>query len=109
MNHFLLAEAPSEGSTDTRYGAVSLPLLRQNLCAVGCQKARLKAVVAGGSDLLSNMRAIGTENARFALDWLAQDGIVVEREDIGSARARRVRFSPSSGVCEIIHVQSPPR
>lgn len=108
MNHFLLASAPAPASTDTRYGEVSLPLMRQNLCAVGCDKHRMRAIVAGGADLLSSMRPIGTENTDFAIAWLRSEGIQIVHKDVGGTIARRVRFSPSTGVCEVTKVKAPP-
>lgn len=107
INHFLLAEAPAPGGNDTRYGEIALPLLRDNLCAVGCQRVRLRAILAGGADLLSNMQPIGTENTVYARLWLQQQGIPIAHEDVGGVIARRVRFSPSTGICEVTRVKSP--
>ncbi|GGY39294.1 chemotaxis protein CheD [Parvularcula lutaonensis] len=110
--HFLLAKAPSEDCDDTRYGEVSLPLLVNNLCAVGCMKHRLQAIVAGGADLLSNMQPIGTENTEFALEWLRKAGIPIIKKDYGGSNARRVRFYPTTGLCEITTIEgatAPPR
>jgi len=107
LNHYLLAKAPPAEETDTRYGTISLPLLVNNLCAVGCQRDRLQAIVAGGANILSNIHPIGSENSDYAIQWLRSENIEIIKKDIGSNEARRVRFHPSSGECEIIHVQAP--
>lgn len=106
LTHFLLASSPTEKSDDTRYGDVALPLLMDNLCSVGCEKHRLRSIVAGGADLLSNMHPIGTENTDFALEWLRRQAIPILRKDFGGNTARRVRFSPSTGVCEITTISN---
>lgn len=106
LTHFLLARSPSEKCNDTRYGEVALPLLADNLCAAGCRLQRLHATVAGGSDLLSNMHPIGTENTEFALEWLRAQTIPIIKKDFGGAHARRVRFYPSTGVCEVTTIIS---
>jgi chemotaxis protein CheD len=104
ITHFLLANAPEQPSDDTRYGDVAVPLLADSLCQVGCRFDRLQAIVAGGSDVLNNMKPIGTENTHFALAWLREKKIVIVRKDVGGGFARRVRFSPSTGVCEITSI-----
>jgi chemotaxis protein CheD len=106
ITHFLLAEAPNKPSDDTRYGDVAVPLLADSLCQVGCSFARLKAIVAGGSDVLNNMKPIGTENTAYALAWLREKRVPIIRKDVGGGSARRVRFSPSTGVCEITTIAS---
>ncbi|MEM9838438.1 MAG: chemotaxis protein CheD [Pseudomonadota bacterium] len=108
INHFLLATGPTPRGTDTRYGEISLPLLRQNLCAVGCNKSNMRAIVAGGADLLSSMRPIGTENTDYAVAWLRSEGIQIVQKDVGGTNARRVRFLPSTGQCQITQVEAPP-
>jgi chemotaxis protein CheD len=106
MNHFLLAEAPSPQSADTRYGEVSLRVLVDTLCMAGCRRERLRAVVAGGADLLSNMKPIGTENSEFALAWLRREGITISDKNYGGTKARRVRFVPTTGQCQITQVDN---
>jgi chemotaxis protein CheD len=104
ITHFLLAEAPEGSEDDTRYGDVAVPLLADSLCQVGCQFERLQAIVAGGSDVLNNMKPIGTENTAYALAWLRGKRVPIVRKDVGGGFARRVRFSPTTGVCEITSI-----
>lgn len=106
MTHFLLAKSPEPKSDDTRYGDVALPLLRDILCSVGCARHRIRSIVAGGSDLLSNMHPIGTENTDFALEWLRTERIPILKKDFGGSSARRVRFNPSTGLTEITSITS---
>lgn len=107
INHFLLAEAPANEQSDNRYGSVSLPVLVGNLVAAGCVHERLRAIVAGGADMLSDMHPIGSENTAFALDWLRREGILIEKKDVGGSCARRVRFNPTEGVFQSVTIQSP--
>ncbi|NRA30168.1 MAG: chemotaxis protein CheD [Parvularculaceae bacterium] len=108
LNHFLLAHAPQGEDCDTRYGTIALPPLVNNLCAVGCDRSRLEAVVAGGSDILSNIHPIGTENAKFALEWVKEQGIKLVHQDVGGRDPRRVRFLPTTGEYRIQHVETAP-
>jgi chemotaxis protein CheD len=107
MIHFLLARAPSENTSDTRYGDVALPLLVNNLVRVGCAPERLKAIVTGGADVLSNMTPIGTENTSFALGWLRERDLTIVKKDLGGTDARRVRFVPSTGDSVITVINAP--
>ena len=57
----------------------------------------MAAHLYGGANLLSGMRAIGTENARFAEEFLRADGIPLIRSDTGGVQARRLDFQPTTG------------
>lgn len=109
LTHFLLAKTPGAEKDDTRYGEVAIPLLADNLCAVGCRRERLQAIVAGGADLLSNMHPIGTENTEYALDWLRRNRMPIVKKDFGGTSARRVRFNPSTGDCVITTINAGPQ
>lgn len=105
LSHFLLARAPVGENDDTRYGNIALPQLKERLCAAGAQDDRLRAVVAGGADLLSYMRSIGTENTEFVRRWLQREEIFVEHFDCGGQLARRVLFEPTNGAFEVTVVR----
>ena len=105
--HFLLGEAPSPESDDLRYGDVALRVLTRSLGQLGCRMDRMQATVAGGGDLVANMKKIGTENADFALHWLRSREIEIIRKDLGGSCARRVRFVPSTGACSINLIDAP--
>ena len=53
----------------------------------------------------AGMTRIGDANARFALNFLAEEGIPVVRQDIGGESARRVDFDPVLGRTRCRHVE----
>lgn len=107
MNHFLLAE-PSPGSgtvADQNYGIFLMELLINQMMTRGGVKSRMKAHIYGGGNMHAGMTRIGDANARFALNFLADEGIPVVRQDIGGENARRVDFDPVLGRTRCRHVE----
>lgn len=100
MNHFLLAEPPAGSSAteiDEHYGVFLMELLINQMLARGAAKCRLRAHLYGGANMRSGMAPIGSRNALFARRFLAEEGIVLVREDLGGGNARRVDFRPAAG------------
>lgn len=101
MNHFLLASPPNSvnGLADEarRYGLYAMELLVNEMIKQGAARVTMRAHLYGGANLLSGMRAIGTENARFAQEFLRADGIQLARADTGGVQARRLDFQPATG------------
>ena len=107
MNHFLLAE-PSAGSgtvADQNYGIFLMELLINQMMTRGGVKSRMKAHIYGGGNMHAGMTRIGDANARFALNFLVEEGIPVVRQDIGGESARRVDFDPVLGRTRCRHVE----
>ncbi|MEM7741288.1 MAG: chemotaxis protein CheD [Pseudomonadota bacterium] len=94
LNHFLLATVQGEAPQDLRYGEVAIPALISRLQTLGAETQRLKAVVVGGANVIRARVAIGTENALFANNWLADHGISVVKSETGGRHARRFTFAP---------------
>lgn len=105
MNHFLLAArsfSRKEVALDSqsgRYGINAMELLINDMLSMGAQRARLKAKVFGGANVLSSLSggqfAIGDVNARFILSYLENEGIPVLASDLGGERGRQVHFQGS--------------
>ncbi|MDQ4421177.1 chemotaxis protein CheD [Sphingobium sp. DEHP117] len=107
MNHFLLAE-PTPGSgtvADQNYGIFLMELLINQMMTRGGVKSRMKAHIYGGGNMHAGMTRIGDANARFAQNFLADEGIPVMRQDIGGDTARRVDFDPVLGRTRCRHVE----
>lgn len=99
MNHFLLSE-PMSGSlsqADEHYGVYLMEVLINEMLQHGADKRRLKAHLYGGANMHAGMARIGTMNAEFARRFLANEGIMLVREDLGGNNARRIDFRPASG------------
>lgn len=100
MNHFLLAEPPSshgENEVDEHYGVYLMELLINEMLNHGAAKSRMRAHLYGGANIRAGMAAIGTANARFAVDFLQRERIAVLHTDLGGNCARRVDFQPARG------------
>lgn len=108
MNHFLLAE-PTPGSgtvADQNYGIFLMELLINQMMTRGGVKSRMKAHIYGGGNMHAGMTRIGDANARFALNFLREEGIPVVRQDTGGENARRVDFDPVLGRTRCRHVEN---
>jgi chemotaxis protein CheD len=77
---------------DAALGA--LAELYRGLRALGADPRRCIAYVYGGGNMFPDVYAgagdVGDRNARWALDFLADEGIAVVASEIGGARYRRV-------------------
>jgi len=107
MNHFLLPE-PSPGDSATtkvlsagRFGTESIPALLRMIEKRGGDPARLRARIYGGAESPGRQHQVGQMNSAVARAELARRGIVVVAEDVGGRTARRVDFSPSTGVTRV--------
>ena len=102
MNHFLLAE-PAGVTRDrygasARYGAFAMEQLINKVLSTGTgKKANLEIKVFGGGMINAALTDIGAKNIEFVRDFLANEGYVAQKTDLGGAFARRVMFKPQSG------------
>ena len=102
MNHFLLAE-PSGSARDrygasARYGAFAMEQLINKVLNRGTgRKANLEIKVFGGGKINAALDDVGAKNIDFVREFLANEGYVMTKEDLGGMYARRVMFKPASG------------
>lgn len=101
INHFLLAEPQPGQVIDAaaahRYGVHAMELLINDMLREGARRDRLRAHLYGGANLHAGMRAIGTDNAEFAIRFLQQDRIPLLVRDLGGRSARRLDFQAALG------------
>lgn len=96
MNHFLVPG----GSADSRslsHGAYSMELLINSLLKRGAQRDRLQAKLFGGAAVMTGLSNIGAQNAAFAEEFLATEGIPCVGKCLGGDSARRLKFWPTEG------------
>lgn len=98
MNHFLLATVGAGAGPSERYGLYAMEVLINGLLKLGARKSRLEAKLFGGATLEGRMRHIGKENGRFALDFLAREGLPCRAHSLGGEQGRRLRFHPTTGI-----------
>lgn len=100
MNHFLLpgsAEAMVSGGDATRYGVHLMELLINGLLKNGARRDRLEAKIFGGARTMARFSNVGEQNARFARQFLSDEGIRIVGESTGGEHGRKLEFWPSTG------------
>ena len=100
MNHFLLpgsAETMASGGDATRYGVHLMELLINGLLKQGARRDRLEAKIFGGARTIARFSNVGEQNARFARQFLMDEGIKVVGESTGGEHGRKLEYWPSSG------------
>jgi chemotaxis protein CheD len=81
-----------------RYGAFAMEQLINKVLSTGTgKKANLEIKVFGGGMINAALTDIGAKNIEFVRDFLANEGYVAQKTDLGGAFARRVMFKPQSG------------
>jgi chemotaxis protein CheD len=61
----------------------------------GCARENLEIKLFGGANFGGSK--VGTNNAEFALRYLANEGLRVIAEDFGGPHGRRIHYHPASG------------
>lgn len=101
MNHFLLPEDPAGGrgpaDAAARYGGVAMERLINELLAGGARRDRLVVKVFGGARVIESSYDIGAANARFVIDYISKEELILAGQDLGGAAARRVHYFPADG------------
>jgi len=107
MNHFLLVGTKKAGGDDLKYGVNAMELLINHLLRIGAQRHALTAKLFGGARMTDHSRDIGQSNATFARDFLQQEGIQCLSESLGGDKARRLRFTPTTGAARQMQISGP--
>jgi chemotaxis protein CheD len=103
MNHFLLAnkryskDMPVSITEAGRYGVNAMELLINEMLHLGAQKKAIRAKVFGGGAVLGsvsheNFMCVGNVNERFIREFLKNENIRIEAEDLGGEQGRVIRF-----------------
>lgn len=109
MNHFLLpGDADRAQARDAeRYGVHLMELLVNGLMSHGAQRERLEAKLFGGSRTIFKSSDVGAMNARFAENFLRNEGISVVGGSLGGPVGRRVEYWPVTGRARQISMPKP--
>jgi chemotaxis protein CheD len=97
MNHFLLPKSDASDGRATDYGVNAMELLINGILKLGGERERLEAKLFGGANVVAVSTAIGWQNAAFAEQFLADEGIRVVGGDLRGTYARKIQFWPVSG------------
>ena len=98
MNHLLLGgQIKGAGEGYDLAGVAEMECLINEIIKRGGRRDSLQAKVFGGAKMLSGLGNIGERNARFAFDFLAQEGIPCRNSSVGGTSARALRFWGATG------------
>jgi chemotaxis protein CheD len=106
MNHLLLPDLKRDDATLSA-GALDMDLLINKMMPLGAERPRLRAKLFGGSSMLSGRTDIGARNAAFGRNYLANEGIPCDAENVGGTKARRLKFWPATGAVKMLLVEEP--
>lgn len=106
MNHFMLPDDPRKDKKGDalRYGCFALERLINELISRGANRNELEIKVFGGGQVIAAMSDIGRSNFEFVRQYLSDEGLSSEVEDVGGHWARRVRYYPSTGRVLVKHL-----
>jgi chemotaxis protein CheD len=102
--HYLLPVWDGKGTASSRYGAVAIPALLQELLDAGANKYQLRARVYGGACLFESLRgsrsgqeSLGDRNVATAVEFLAKEHIQIVSTDVGGDHGQRIVFQTDTG------------
>ena len=105
MNHFMLPDSGVDGRSSSwanesaRYGSYAMEMLINELLKRGASRARLETKVFGGGAVLAGFtfNNVGERNGRFVLDYLKNEGLTLNGQDLFDVYPRRVHYFPKTG------------
>ncbi len=106
LSHVMLPESSGINNQTglMRFADKALPVLVQQMVALGASKSRLTAKIAGGATMFSIANEkfnIGERNVKAVKQFLAANKIPILAEDCGLNYGRTQLFYPATGVMEI--------
>ena len=99
MVHIMLPESTGRKDRPGKYADTAIPLIIDELLALGCRKKNFVAKMAGGACMFEYFGAnlnIGERNIQKVKELLAAAQIKLVAEDIGGKTGRSVTFLPES-------------
>lgn len=100
LNHYMLPgtfKGFNTADKSGRYGVYAMELLINEMLKKGARRKNLRAKVFGGGNVLNSANKVGSNNARFALQFLETEQIPIDAQDVESDIARKVLFDPITG------------
>ena len=101
LNHFMLPESELGDwggvLSQMRYGNHAMEALINAVLKSGCARQDLEIKLFGGANMYEGLSQVGSKNARFALDYLDNEGLRYQARDLGGNKGRRIHYQPSTG------------
>ncbi len=113
LSHILLAESADFTNRDSpaKFADTAIPLLVGEMEKVGAKCGRMKAKIAGGSQLFNynnGAESIGSRNIHAVKKALASAGIPLVASDLGGRLGRTMQFNVADGRVLITKVGQAP-
>lgn len=111
MAHIMLPD--SRGAKDKalekpgKFADTAIPVLIEQVCRMGAVRSRLKAKMAGGSQMFAlpgaqtDFLAVGSRNTKETTEILKNLGITLIAADTGGNKGRTVEFSTKSWMLSV--------
>lgn len=101
MNHFMLSE-PKEVAHDswgesTRYGSFAMESLINEILKRGGHRSRLEIKLFGAGKIYEGNIDVGDNNAKWVLQYLKSEGLLVVKTDLGDVFPRKIYYQTDSG------------
>lgn len=112
LAHILLADSAmfKNQSNPAKFADTAIPLLVQQMAGLGAKHNRLKAKIAGGSQLFSfekSVISVGEKNIHSVRSVLSNLCIPILGEDVGGSVGRTMKVSVADGRVLVSTVGSP--
>lgn len=94
-----------------RYGNLILPYFLDEARKRGIERKELDVFLFGGagspnSENLPDHFQVGVRNKRFALDFVARNGMTLAAQDLGGQIGRRLAFFPETSLFELMYLEN---
>ena len=106
--HIMLPDSTAVRSNTNiaKFADTGIPELVRRLEALGCQRSKMVAKIAGGAQMFafqnkSELLGVGSRNVEATRMALRKVGIPIIAEDVGENYGRTVTFFPQSGDYEV--------
>ncbi|MBV1883785.1 MAG: chemoreceptor glutamine deamidase CheD [Pseudomonadales bacterium] len=115
MNHFMLPEqrenmvaSRRESDESTRYGNWAMEFLINEILKLGGRRGNLEIKLFGGSRVIQGMKNldVGSGNVDFVRDYIRQEGLKIQSEDLGGTFPRKVLYFPDTGSVKVRKLKS---
>jgi chemotaxis protein CheD len=98
--HIMLPESCGKSDRPGKYADTAIPLLIEELIALGGVKRSFVAKIVGGASMFSNFQGklnIGERNIEAVRAHLGMHGIPIKAEDLGGKVGRTLKYNPLNG------------
>lgn len=100
MNHFMLPESGGAGAPTNdsmRYGSFAMENMINTILANGGSRNSLEVKLFGGGRVMKSMTDVGQRNIEFVRNYLKEEGIRIDGEDLGGIHPRKIIYFPFNG------------